>query len=260
MGTMTLSVRNGILALAFSVLAAITLAYGLLATVLVGREGWTAQVGSVNLLWLVAESGVALGVALTGFLLVRRTYRKSSAPEQFFFALFLASVAGESLLLWQAWLTFESYPSWFSGLLTRSIWAFRFAGLFFLFFGGLFAFGFPYRKYGNLVVASVATGIALAVLIPLHTASARNHVLYAMGDAPGVVLATSVLVVVTVGNYLVGAIRPGAVERAWPSATAALFFSVGWTLSIVMAPWGALAALPGIVVTAWKAEQTELGR
>jgi len=257
---MTLSVRNGLLALGFSVLLLLVLGYGVLSVTLVSREGWGAQIGPVTLVWLLIETAGVLAIGIVGFVLVRRAFRKSAAPELFFFSLFLVTLAGEGLLLTQAWLHFGGYSSWFSGLLTRVIWAFRFTGLFLLFCGSLFAFDFPYRKYGNLVLGSVAAGLFVAVLIPLHSTSARNHLLFAIGDASGVVLVTAVIATVTAVNYLLGARRPGAPDRAWARATAALSFLAGWTLAIISAPWGAILVVPGVVLAAWKAEQTALVR
>ncbi|HTH14707.1 MAG TPA: hypothetical protein VMB23_09930 [Spirochaetia bacterium] len=252
---MTLSLRNGILTLAFSVLLLLTLGYGVLAFVLVSREGWTAAVGPGNLLQLLLAAAPAPLGGLAGFIFVRRVYRKSSAPEDFFFALFLASLGGESLLVLQAWLNLSGQAAYYTGLLTRVVWAFRFTGLSFLVLGGLFAFEFPYRKYANLVVGSLAAGIFLAVQIPLQSTSARNHLLYAVGDAPGLVLTTILLAIMVVGSFFLGARRPGTQGRVWSRAWAAVFFLAGWSLAIVAAPWGLLLAAPGVVLVAWKAEQ-----
>lgn len=256
MGAMTLSFRNALLLFGFTLLLLLSLGYGLISVAMVSQEGWGARIGPVTLVGLLAQAAGVTALTLAGFVLVRRAYRKSSAPELFFFALFLVTLAGEGLLLVQAWLHFGGYPLWYSGVLTRTMWAFRFAGLFLLFCGSLFAFDFPYRKYGNLVAASVVAGIFLAALIPLHSISARNHLLFAIGDAPGVVLVTTILATVTAANYLIGATRPGASDQAWPRALGAVFLLAGWTVAIIAAPWGALLALPGIGLTSWKAEQT----
>lgn len=255
---MTLTVRNGLLTLGSIVLILLVTGYGILSVTLVSREGWGARIGPVTLIELLMETGLTLGGTIAGFILLRRGFRKTAAPELFFFTLFLVTLAGEGLLLAQAWLHFEGFPLWFSGALTRIIWAFRLTGLFLLFCGSLFTLEFPYRKYGNLVTASVASGVFLAVLLPLHSTSARNHLLFAIGDAPGVVLVTAVLALVTGGNFLMGAIRPGTADQAWARAWAALFFLGGWTAAIVLAPWGTLLALPGILLAVWRAEQTTL--
>jgi hypothetical protein len=255
---MTLSLRNGILTLAFSVLLLLALGYGVLAFLLVTREGWGAAVGPGNLLQLLVAAATAPVGSLAGFVLVRRAYRKSSAPEDFFFALFLATMGGESLLVLQAWLNLSGQAAFFTGLLTRIVWAFRLTGLSFLVFAGLFAFEFPYRKYANLVVGSLAVGIFLAIQVPLQSTSARNHLLYAVGDAPGLVLTTVLMAAVVLGSFFLGARQTGAQGRTWAKAWAAVFFLAGWSLAIVTAPWGLLLAGPGIVLVAWKAEQNPL--
>jgi len=255
---MTLSVRNGLLALAFSVILVLSAGYGMLAFVLVTQEGWDTLVGQGTLLWLLAQTATAPVVALVGFLFVRRAYRKSAAPELFFFALFLATLAGESLLVLQAWLHFAGLPSFFTALLTRTVWAFRLTGLFLMLCGSLFAFDFAFRKFGNLAAIALAAAIFVATLLPLHSTSARNHLLYAVGDPSGMVLVTLLLALVVAANYLVGARRPGAPTQAVVRAWAATFFLAAWGLAIVMGPWGAVLAVPGIVLASWKAEQTTL--
>jgi hypothetical protein len=255
---MTLSFRNALLALAFGVLLLLAAGYGLLAFLLVTREGWSAPVGQGTVLTLIAQTALLPVGGVVGFLLVRRAFRKSAAPEAFFFALFLVAFAGESLLLLQAWINFEGFAAYFTSLLTRIVWAFRFTGLGFLLCGSLFGFDFTFRKYGNLVALSVAGGVFLAVLLPLHSSSARNHLLFAVGDAPGMVLVTILLAVVVAANYLMGARRPGAPDRAWPRAWASVFYLAAWGLAISMGPWGAILAIPGVVLTAWRTEQSPL--
>jgi len=254
---MTLSIRNGSLALAFSLLVLVTGAYSVLAALLVAREGWTALVGPLPLWGLLAESGAALAVAAVGSVVVRRAFRKSAEPELFFFTLFLASVAGEALLLWQAWLGWEGLPLWFSGVLTRTVWAFRLTGLFLLFCGSLFSFDFSYRKFGTLFALCGLAATAVAALLPLHTTAARNHVLVAIGDAPGVALVTTLLALVAATNFALGAFRSGT-PLAWSRAGAAFFFLSGWALSITVAPWLALLHIPGIVLAVYKADQTTI--
>lgn len=253
---MTLSIRNGLLALAFGILLLFVLGYGLLASYLVSTEGWSAPVGDENLLKLLLETVVAPVGSLAGFVLVRRAYRKSAAPEFFFFSLFLVTLAGESLLLVQAWVSFAGLASYFTALMTRVVWAFRLTGLFLLLSASLYAFDFSYRKFGNLVAGSITAGIFLAVTLPLHSTSARNHLLFAVGDAPGIAMVAGLLGTVIAVNFLAGSRRPGAPEKAWVRAWTAIFFLGAWGLCIVTGPWAAVFALPGIVLVTWKSEQT----
>ena len=256
--SMTLSLRNGLLALALGILILVTVGYGFLAFYLVSQEGWGTQIGPATLVQLILETALAPLGSLFGFLLVRRAFRKSTAPEEFFFALFAASLAGESLLLVQTWLSITGMPSYFTGVLTRTVWAFRFSGLGFLFCASLYAFEFTYRKYGNLVFLSVLAGIFLSGILPLHSSSARNHLLFAVGDAPGLALVTVLVGAVVVLNFFLGGWRPGAPDRARTRAWAALFLLGGWTLAATVAPWGTILAVPGLVMAAWKAEQNPL--
>jgi len=256
--TMTLSIRNGLLTLAFSVLIVLALAYGFLTFILVTREGWSAVVGQGSLLRLLLETAATPAGGLIGFALIRQAYRKSTAPELFFFSFFIVALAGESLLLAQAWVNFEGLASYFTALVTRIVWAFRFAGLFLLLSASLYSFEFSYRKYGNLVAASVGAGIFLAVLLPLHSSSARNHLLFAVGDTPGMVLVTILLALVVAGNFLLGSQRPGASESAWVRAWAAVSFLTAWSVAIIAGPWGTLLAIPGVILACLNAEQNSL--
>jgi len=257
---MTLSVRNGLLALAFGVLLLMTLGYGALTFLLLTQEGWNAPVGDGTLIRLVLGTLIPPVVGLLGFFPTRRTFRKSTAPEAFFLALFFATLSGEALLLLQAWVTFHGLSWFFTSLLTRTVWAFRFTGLFLLLCASLFAFEFTYRKYANLVAGSLAAGVFLAVVVPLHSTSARNHLLFSIGDTPGTVLVAVLLMLAVAVNFFVGTRRPGTTNQARARAWAVLFILGGWGLAVVAGPWGTGLVVPGIFLANWKVEDNALVR
>ncbi len=257
---MTLSIRNGLLVLAFGVLALMAIGYGWISFLLLSQEGWESAVGGETLLRLVLETLVPPLVGLVGFFPLRRAFRKSTAPEIFFFTLFLATLSGEALLLLQAWITFHGLSWFMTALLTRVVWAFRFTGLFLLLCASLFAFEFTYRKYANLVAGSVAAGIFLAVILPLHSTSARNHLLFSVGDAAGTLLVSLLLIVTVAVSFVLGSRRPGAPVQARPRIAAALFFLASWGVSVITGPWATALAIPGIMLVTWKTEEITLLR
>ena len=252
---MVLTVRNGLLNLALGLLAVFVVGYASLLFVLVANEGWTASVGRGNLLQLALQTVVAPVGSLAAYWLARRAYRKSGAPEAFFFALFAASLSGESLLLIQGWLQAGS-PAYFSALLTRAIWAFRLTGLFLLFCASLFAFDFTFRKYGNLVGISVAAGILVASWLPLRSAS-RNYAVLLLSDGWGMALVAAVLGFVVVLNFVVGAIRSPSAERTAQAGAVGCFLA-GWAAACLWSPWGIALVVLGAFLAFWKAEQTLL--
>jgi hypothetical protein len=255
-GRMAFTVRNGLLALAFGVLVLLVAGYGALLFLLVSREGWAASVGGATLLQLALATVIAPAGALTAYWLSRRAYRKSGAPEAFFFALSAATLSGEALLLVQAWLQMGTQAAYFTSLLTRAVWAFRFTGLFLLFCGSLFTFDFTVRKYGNLVGISVVAGILVASWLPLQS-SARHPVLLALTDTSGVLLVTSVLGLVALMNFIIAAARAPSAERAGLAGAAACFL-VGWAVVCLWSPWGVGITAAGAALALWKAEQTSL--
>ncbi len=255
-GTMTLTVRNGLLNLALGLLGLFVVGYAVLLVLLVSREGWLAPTGQGNLLQLMLETLIAPIGALTAYWLGRRSYRKSGAPEAFFFALFAASLTGESLLLIQAWLQTGNQSTYFSGLLTRAVWAFRFSGLFFLFCASLFNFEFSFRKYGSLVAVSMAAGLSVASWLPLKSVS-RHHALLALSDRWGPLLVSSILALVIVLNFVMGAIRNPSPERMALAGAAGCFLA-GWAIVCLWSPWGIVLAILGGLLAYWKAEQTML--
>ncbi len=253
---MAFTLRNGLLALALGILILLILGYGALLFVLVSREGWSASVGRTNLLQLVLATVFAPVGALAGYWLSRRAYRKSGAPETFFFALAATTLGGETLLLLQAWLQMGSQSAYFTALLTRTVWAFRFTGLFLVFCGSLFSFDFTVRKYGNLVGVSVAAGILVASWLPLQS-SGRHPTLLALSDGSGVLLVTAVLGTVALLNFLIGFARAPSSERAALAGAAGCFLA-GWAVVCLWTPWGVGIAAAGTALILWKAEQTTL--
>lgn len=252
---MALTVRNGLLNLALGFLVLLVVGYAVLLSVLAAREGWTALAGRGTLLQLALQTVVAPIGACSAYLLARRAYRKSGAPEAFFFALFAASLGGESLLLIQGWLQTGS-PAYYSAVLTRAIWAFRLAGLFLLFCASLFAFDFAFRKFGNLVGISVVAGILVASWLPLQSAS-RHHTILVLSDRWGMLLVASVLGIVIVLNFIVGAVRAPSAERTAQAAAVGCFLA-GWAVICLWTPWGIALAVAGALLAFWKAEQTML--
>jgi hypothetical protein len=255
-GRMAFTVRNGLLALALGILVLLVVGYCAVLFVLVSREGWAASVGQGNLLELVLATMAAPAGALAAYWLSRRAYRKSGAPEAFFFALAATTLGGEALLLLQGWLQMGSQSAYFTALLTRAVWAFRFTGLFLVFCGSLFNFDFTVRKYGNLVGISVVAGILVASWLPLQS-SGRHPNLLALSDWSGVLLVTAVLGAVALLNFLIGAVRSPSPERA-ALAGGAVCFLAGWALVCLWSPWGVALAAAGAGLVLWKAEQTTL--
>jgi hypothetical protein len=255
-GLMTLTVRNGLLSFALFVLALLVVGYAVLLFVLVSREGWIASVGRENLIQLVFETMIAPMGSAAAYWLTRRAYRKSGSPEAFFFALFAVSLGGESLQLVQAWLQTDSQSDYFTALLTRTVWAFRFTGLFFLFCASLFTFDFSFRKFGSLVGISAVSGILVASWLPLQSAS-HSHTLLVLSDSSSVLLVTAVLSLVIILNFTLGAIRAPSPERT-AHAGAVVCFLAAWALVCLWNPWGIVLAVVGALTAYWKAEQTML--
>jgi hypothetical protein len=255
-GPMAFTVRNGLLALAFGVLVLLVVGYGALLFLLVSREGWSAAVGGATLIQLTLATMIAPAGALAAYWLARRAYRKSGAPEAFFFALSAATLGGESLLLVQAWLHMGGQSAYFSSLLTRAVWAFRLSGLFLVFCGSLFTFDFTVRKYGNLVGVSVIAGILVASWLPLQS-SARHPILLGLTDGTGMLLVTAALGFVAMLNFVIGAVRAPSVERAALAGAAACFLA-GWAVVCLWSPWGVGITAAGAALAMWKSEQTSL--
>lgn len=255
MGLMTLTVRNGIFHFALGLLLAFSVVYGWVVWGLVSREGWQASVGGGSLWGLVLQTAVLPFLLLGGFLAVRRAFRKSAAPETFFFALFLVTQVAECLLIVEAWLLFSGGAAYYTSVLTRVVWAFRCLGLSFLFVGSLFGFSFAFRRFGSIVLWCLAVSTVFAVLLPLHSTSARNHLLYAVGDPSGMVLVTILVATLVAVNYAAGARQPGAPAQARRRAWAAVCFLAAWALSISFGPWGTWLTVPGALLAAWGAEE-----
>jgi hypothetical protein len=106
-----------------------------------------------------------------------------------------------------------------------------------------------------MVLWSVVAAAFLASILPLHSSSARNHLLFAVGDAPGMVLVTVVLATAVALSYLAGSRRPGAPEQAWARAWAAIFFLISWSMAVSTGPWAVALATPGVILATWKTEQ-----
>ena len=257
---MTLTLRNAILAAALLVLVVLTGLWVFQSWALIMTQGWMAKVGVLPLYGIVLSTALSLGLAVSGFLACRRIFRKGNAPEMFFLALFLSTLAGESLVLTIAWVQLTGASSWYISTITRSIWGFRLSGLAFLLCASLFSFDFSYRKYGNLVSLALAAGWAMAIALPIHEPAHRDYLLWDLGDNASIGLVLSLLAGMIAVNFLLGLRHPNEdTAQRNLRAYASLILVLTWVLTLWFGPWASPLALPGLLLLSKTSDPSPYG-
>ncbi len=181
---MTLKLRNNIFILGLSVAGAVSLTFLAGAVTLLVRYP-----GEIPLVSLISPQAAPhlQGILplmlldifiLTAGVLLLLSFRKTSAPEIFFFFIFLLTLGTESFRLGLLYLNILSIPFEFGMLLSRLVYFGRLMGTLTLFSAGLFSCGIPYQRLELALGSCFLVALALASNLPLESGAQGWDLLY----------------------------------------------------------------------------------
>ncbi|MEI6873725.1 MAG: hypothetical protein WCL50_01195 [Spirochaetota bacterium] len=136
------------------------------------------------------------------------SFRKTASPEIFFFAFWILSLALESGRILAFRLAVEGAGTW-SSFANRAVLAARFSGYGSLFLAGLHASGFRSERLGRSVASVVGIALAFASTLPLDTGTYEPTLLMRMGYARVDRLSLTLLAIVSLVNFSLGASLTG---------------------------------------------------
>lgn len=266
---MTLSFRNGLLTFLLAVTA--VLAGFFLYTAFSAQQhfGWDTllpvtedhrlwffswSAGEVHLYNVILEIGLLLPIVLGGLLYLRQVFRKTTAAELFFFAVFLASLGGETLRIIQIFFLLQDQPFFEGVFLTRIIWTFRFFGLFSLFLASMYAQGLNYQKYGNLVGLSLVISLVISFNLPIQTMGVQSDLLFPLGDERGTAILFLTFTVMTLLNFWL-CIHMKKRENAAFLLLASLLYYFGWQATLFGFYLASLLLVPGTILLGRKTQE-----
>ena len=269
---MTLSFRNGLLT--FLLIAAVVAgALDAYLAVLAGQSfGWHATVpvheqvlfwfwkhpaSHTSLMSFVWQELFLMPVVIVGLFYLRILFRKTSAPEVFFFAFFLFSLVGESFRVSQVFFVLNESSFFWGIALTRTVWSLRLFGLFMLFAASLFTLEFNYQKFGNFVGLSLGLALFLGVNLTIQTTVLDSDGLYSPGDERGLAFIFIFLGALALVSFSVAAFL-GKKSHGLSQLAAAVLFLIASQMTYFCIPWAPLLLLPALGLLENTVQQTYL--
>lgn len=206
---------------------------------------WAA--GARQLYWLLGGLLVQGVVSFVALWTMLRMFRKTTAPEMFFFAVFVFTLALDLAKAGQLVIVILEYPPMYGAMLTRVVHFGHFLGIFCLLSSSLYLSGLEYQKTGIVLGIGALLALTLAYSLPVDFSRLFPNLLHPVGDQTTiqvVALLLSLLVLVNV-LYALAAVQ----ERAFLALLGALVLAVfGRELTVYVAAPPVYAPAVGAVV------------
>jgi hypothetical protein len=216
---MTLSTRNTILRLGLVVSVLIAGAATGLAAWLYATAGWAAleevSVGSSipwlgarlagpaqGVEWVVGKTIVAAWFAVFAIIVVLRQFKRTTAPEMFFFSFFLLTIPLDSVRLLQVIHQIVELPITVSIVATRVGYFGHALGIFCLFGSSLYAVGVEYQRTGAALSIAALIAFAFSYAVPVDPTVLYPNLLNPIGNQRTVQVVAIVLNVLVLSNFL----------------------------------------------------------
>ncbi len=211
---------------------------------------WTAA--PISVAWVMAGTAVSGLAASVGAYFLRRFFRKTSAPEVFFFTLFTITLCFESLRSVELYFLFLNLPTLYGIIVTRVVYFGYFLGAFCLLGSSLYTAGVQYQKYGNALGIAALVSFALAYVVPIDSLSPFPSLLFRIGNETTTQTIALVIGMLTLLSYAMSVVTGGTEDRL-PIALAVLMVILGRELLFylsnpVVVTAGAILLIGGMVL------------
>jgi hypothetical protein len=220
--------------------------------------------GARHLYWLLGGlllQGMLAFVALWAML---RMFRKTTAPEVFFFSVFVFTLALDLVKAGQLVIVVLDYPPMYGAMLTRVVHFGHFLGVFALLSSSLYLSGLEYQKTGIVLGIGALLALTLAYSLPVDFSRLFPNLLHPAGDQTTIQVMALMLGLLVLVNvlYALAAVQ----ERAYVVLLGALLLVVaGRELAmyvatpVVYAP-AVGALLVGVTLFTWRIRKLYLWR
>jgi hypothetical protein len=200
-------------------------------------------------------------VALSAML---RMFRKTTAPEVFFFSVFVFTLAIDAVKIGQLFIVLYQYPAVYGAVLTRVLHFGHFLGIFSLLISSLYLSGLEYQKTGVVLGTAALVALTLAYSLPVDFSRLLPSLMHPVGDQTTMQVVAVLLNVLVLVNvlYAIAAVQ----ERAYWVLLLGLALAVAGREAAlyVAAPLvhggGVAAQLAGVWLFAWRIRKLYLWR
>ncbi|TVR58578.1 MAG: hypothetical protein EA426_09660 [Spirochaetaceae bacterium] len=160
-----------------------------------------------SILWTAWFLGFIPVFSFAAGLLFVRYFRKTTAPEIFFFIVFLMSLVFDSMKLLNVLLIAENLPIELQNLVTRVVTFGYVFGVACLFLSSLYSAGIDYQKTEAIVGITALISFAFAYTIPVNTLVFYPNLIHRVGDGSMIPIVVTFMYTVTFLNLVQSAIR-----------------------------------------------------
>ena len=241
--------------------------FGPVGSVITDGQSWLGMAwspGGRQIYWLLGgllAQGLLSFIALWAML---RMFRKTTAPEMFFFSVFIFTLALDMVKAGQLVIIVLQYPPVYGAMLTRVIHFGHFLGIFCLLSSSLYLSGLEYQKTGIVLGIAALISLTLAYSLPIDFSRLFPNLMHPAGDQTTIQVVALLLDVIIIVNvlYALAAVQ----ERAYLVLLGALVLIIAGrelVLYVASPPVYAAAAgslFAGVVLFAWRIRKLYLWR
>lgn len=220
--------------------------------------------GGQQIYWLLGGLFVQGLASFVGLWTMLRMFRKTTAPEVFFFSVFVFTLAIDLVKGGQLVILFLQYPPIYGAMLTRILHFGHFLGIFCLLSSSLYLSGLEYQKTGIVLGLAALIALTLAYSMPVDFSRLFPNLMNPAGDQTTIQVVALLLNLLVVLNvlYAIAAVQ----EPAYVVLLGALLLVIaGRELALYVAapPVYAPAVgvlIVGIAVFTWRVRRLHLWR
>jgi hypothetical protein len=159
-----------------------------------------------SLLWSLTTLGaIGLFVPIT-LVIITHFFRKISAPEVFFFLVFLFTLTLDLAKILQPLTTLLELPRSYATTGTRVVYFGNILGVFCLFTSSLYIAGVTYQKTGTALGIALLVAFSLVYAIPVDSLELNPSLVHTVGEEMSVHIVLSVIYVLTILNTIYGVV------------------------------------------------------
>lgn len=154
------------------------------------------------MIWVGAKYLVLAWFAIISLVVVMRYFRRTTAPEMFFFAVFLLTLPIETLRYLHLLREVFQLPLNVALLATRGAYFAHALGIFSLFISSLYALGGDYQRTGTVLSIAALLAFAFAYALPVDPTTLHPNLVNPIGNLRTVQVVALVLNVLVLANFV----------------------------------------------------------
>lgn len=213
---MTINTRNKII---FAGICITTLFFFGFITVVIlifknAPSGLRSSIGGIGITAMLISQLSELLFTATAIVILYFSFRKTTAPEVFFFIIFLVTMGFDSLKA--CFILFEiiNLPPYYRVLITRTVYFGRFLGTMVILAGGLFSLGAEYQRMEIFLGVAFLLAFSLSAAVSIDITGTGENLLYRLGNSRELGIISLIFLLFGVFNYVLYAVQSSSRDHA----------------------------------------------